>query len=230
MNEDEIRSRLLAMVKDLAPPTDLAGQVLRSSRRRRVSIGALVPLCLVAAVWGTGAVLADSSRNVPPSPDGGVTSEGLQRHRCPTGWMRHENGRGDLSICTPPNWTFQNEAAAGLVSPAVEFAVGSWRFKPGGGCAPTKALRHVPPDGAFFYGFEYQSNNARTSTNFPRRPSHFKLGELGGPFECLGVRTYLILFRQNDRYFQVHVKLGHSADSKVRRLVLRSLDSIELMQ
>jgi hypothetical protein len=74
--------------------------------------------------------------------------------------------------------------------------------------------------------FEYVDRRQRDPKDFRRRPEHFELGALQGPFECIGRKTYLILFRQQRRFFQIHVVLGSKAPGSLRRQILASLDSL----
>jgi len=78
----------------------------------------------------------------------------------------------------------------------------------------------------FLWLFEYVDPAQRDPKDFRRRPEHFELGKLLGPFECIGRKTYLILFREHKRFFQVHIVLGSKAPSALRERLLISLDTL----
>jgi hypothetical protein len=74
--------------------------------------------------------------------------------------------------------------------------------------------------------YEYAPGHVRRA-DFPAQPRRFHLGRLGGPFECLGVRAYRIVFRSHGRCFQVHVILGRRA-GRLRQEVIAALSSIRV--
>jgi hypothetical protein len=74
--------------------------------------------------------------------------------------------------------------------------------------------------------YEYAPGHFRKA-DFLRQPRRFRLGRLGGPYECLGVRAYNILFRSHQRYFQVHVILGKHAN-RLRGAVIATLSSLRV--
>ena len=138
-------------------------------------------------------------------------------------WIVHHDRRDGLRISTPPEWTFRLRPVPNLVEPTVPFAVGSWELPPGGDCAPTRAIHALPPHGVLLWLYEYHT--APRVRDFPARPAEFHLGRLGGPFECLGVRAYLIRFRDAGRYFQVHV-VARRAGPGLRARTERVLSSL----
>ncbi len=113
-----------------------------------------------------------------------------------------------------------------IVSPEPVLLAGSWPFPAGGDCAPTAALDSMPRDGAFFWILEYPSTN--DTQEFAPLPEHFSLGDLKGPFECVGQRTYLLLFRDASRLFQAHIVIGPDASNAIRSDVLEVLDSLQV--
>lgn len=132
-----------------------------------------------------------------------------------------------ISIAVPKGWTLRRDPVPALVEPSLRFAVGSWRLPSGGnGCAPTRAIRALPPSAALFWLYEY-GPGARRQSDFPPQPARFRLGRLGGPFECLGVRAYQIMFRSHGRDFQVHVVLGGRA-GRLRNTVIAALSSLRV--
>lgn len=132
-----------------------------------------------------------------------------------------------ISINVPRGWTLRRHPVPALLEPSLPFAVGSWRLPSGGnGCAPTKAIGAQPATAALFWLYEYPPAGQQSS-DFPPQPARFHLGRLGGPFECLGVRTYRILFRSHGRDFQVHVILGRRA-GRLRHAVIAALSSLRV--
>ena len=151
------------------------------------------------------------------------------------GGSRHAARRGAgqretvdaISIKLPAGWTLRRDPVPALVEPSLPFAVGSWPLPRGGNrCAPTRAIRARPKSAALLWLYEYRQGERRRS-DFPPRPGRFRLGRLGGPFECLGVRAYLILFRSHGRDFQVHVIMS-TRDTRLRRTVISVLSSLRV--
>ena len=85
-----------------------------------------------------------------------------------------------------------------------------------------------PPNGVFLFGWEYDRPALAgvQRSDFPPRPDHF---ELKGPtgFECLGP-SYVVVFREAGRLFQIHVVLGPQAGEDARATALNVLDSLEV--
>lgn len=162
------------------------------------------------AAWGTLTVATPSPPNPPSSSPA-------------PGWVRHTDDAG-VSIDTPSAWKFNEDPVPLLVSPPMLFAVGTDPVPTGGHCAPTAALEALPTDGALFAVMEYRG--VEQAYTFPPRPEAFDLGPLGGPFECWGVKTHLILFEDGGRYFQAHVIFGPDAPASLHDEVRQSLDSL----
>jgi hypothetical protein len=148
----------------------------------------------------------------------------------PPGSRRHHGAPNQqtvdgISIRVPRGWTLRRDPVPALLEPSLPFAVGSWPLPSGGnGCAPTRAISGQPPTAALFWLYEYPPTGQQNS-DFPPQPARFHLGRPGGPFECLGVRAYLIRFRSHGRDFQVHVILGRRA-GRLRRAVIDALSSL----
>jgi hypothetical protein len=143
-----------------------------------------------------------------------------------TTWTVHRDRRDALSIATPPGWTFTLRPVPHLVEPSVPFAVGSGSVPRGGNCAPTRAIGAVARSGVLIWVYEY--HEGAKQRDFPARPRHLRLGELGGPYECLGVRAYRILFRIGHRLFQAHVVL-HGTSVGLRSEAARALASMAVL-
>ncbi len=167
----------------------------------------------------------------------GTTSAGLGNHPPaatpappPPGWVRHtghswSTSHGPpvgVSIATPPAWHFNSDPAPALLSPAMLFAAGTGPVPTGGSCAPTAALKVLPANGALFVLYEY------AQAGFPPRPKHLHLGVLRGPYECWGVKGYLITFEDGRRYFQAQVVFGPHAPASLRDEVSRSLNTLQV--
>ncbi|MFN2593642.1 MAG: hypothetical protein ABR579_01990 [Actinomycetota bacterium] len=218
-------------------PRPMPSETIKRTHVRRVATMVSLFLALGVAIAGASlgikAIVGDAGGPVS-HPIGGPYSSPSAAPSCeswmdcpvpPPTWIVHADTRDGLAIVAPRSWTYRDTGISGPIDPAPEIAIGTWDFPTGGRCAPTKALTSVPLGGAFFYLFEQEAGSPR---DFPRRPAHFHLGLEKGPFECLGVRTYLIQFRERSRYFTVHIVVGRIADTDIelKRNVLRSLDSL----
>ena len=102
------------------------------------------------------------------------------------------------------------------------FAAGTGPVPTGGSCGPTAALKVLHANGALFVLYEYNQ------AGFPPRPKHLHLGSLGGPYECWGVKGYVITFADGGRYFQVQVVFGPHAPASLRDQVNRSLNTLHV--
>jgi hypothetical protein len=129
---------------------------------------------------------------------------------------------GGVSIDTPPAWHFNSNPAPALLSPTMLFAVGTGPVPTGGSCAPTAALKTLPANGALFVLYEY------AHAGFARRPEHLRLGALGGPYECWGVKGYVLTFEDGGRYFQAQAVFGPYAPASLRAQVTRSLNTLHV--
>jgi hypothetical protein len=147
------------------------------------------------------------------------------------GWVEHRDLQDEVSIQTPQDWFLNEDPVPALLEPRVIFAASTARILQGGECAPDNATRDLPSDGALFWVVEYTNvgtgtgGGQRAPYEFPPRSGPVQLGPVEGPFECIGVQTHLVLFRDNGRYFQVHVMFGPDAPDSLRADVRHSLDS-----
>jgi hypothetical protein len=144
------------------------------------------------------------------------------------GW--HTFSANGLSVRYPPGWFATRQPLTPVTSPPQVLAVASYLLprndRGADGCEPKEALDRMPPTGAFIFGWEYGSVSGRTLRQFPPRPKHFKLTRFAH-FECLGP-SYVLLFRQVGRFFQIHVAFGRRASRTTRATVLRILDSLSV--
>jgi hypothetical protein len=129
-----------------------------------------------------------------------------------------------LSVRLPPEW----HATATTLTPVgyPQLAIASYPLPRGDrgsdGCEPKAALDRLPAKGVFIFAWEF--SGTQRNRDFPRQPRHFRLRHYARN-ECLGP-SYLLRFRAAGRYFQVHVVLGKRASRKMRRLALRTLDTL----
>jgi hypothetical protein len=140
-------------------------------------------------------------------------------------WLTfHAHG---VAVRYPHGWDATARPLTPVTAPAEVLAVGSFRLPrgPGGadGCEPKEALDRLPPGGAFVYAIEYGFGSRR---DFPPRPRRFRLTGFAR-YECLGP-SYTIRFRDEGRFFQVHVAFGRRAGAAVRATALRVLDSFRV--
>jgi hypothetical protein len=197
-------------------------------RQRMVSLASVGAVAIIVGsllVWGPSLHLSigDPSGGGVGNVNTGPSGRG-PGPSTPPGWVTHHS-KG-VSIATPKHWIFQRQNPANLLRPTIDFSLGTWRFSSGGSCAPTKALKAVPPKGMFLYMFEYPAAGRRGP--FPPRSARFKLGPTKGPFECLGVKAHVILFRFDHRFFQIYIKLGPQARRSLRREVVESLNTMKI--
>ncbi len=208
--ETELREAMRATVAGARPPRNLMELLRRRRRRhraRQLAISAAAGAVIVAAVPTSLALLSSGGR-----PAGGAGSATISapasakqtapaRHpgqpRPPRGWARHRDGAGDY-IDTPAGWHVTSRAA--LVEPVVRWVIGTGPVRSGGGCAPTVALRQMPADGALLQLIEYGGSGGQ-AYDFPPRDGRLGLGPLGGPMECWGIKTHLLLFQDGGRSY-----------------------------
>jgi hypothetical protein len=231
--ETELREAMIATVADARPPRDLMERVRQRRRRGRARrltataacgavIVAAVPLSLALlrpgghqhpAVGATTSAPASSSQT-PPTPRDGRPP--------PRGWVRHRDDAGDY-IDTPAAWHVSTVST--LLEPVVRWVIGTGPV-PGSGCAPRAALRRLSADGMLFQVIEY--SGVTEPYSFPQRHGRLALGPIGGPFECWGVKTHLVVFQDGGRYFQVQTVFGARAPASLRAQVTRSLNTLHI--
>jgi hypothetical protein len=161
----------------------------------------------------------------------------------PTGWVQHtarswpqaspQGPPGAVSIDAPAAWHFNSNPTPRLISPTTLFAVGTGRVPAGGSCAPTAALSALRANGALLVLTEYSQDDytyshAASQPGFPPRRGRLRLGRLSGPYECWGVKGYLIRFEDGGRYFQAQVEFGPHASAALRAKVERSLNTLHV--
>jgi hypothetical protein len=228
MNDEHgLGTKLGEGLKRLPLPGDDMVDVARRARRlrvRRIAVAGAVALVAAAGITLPLLLLL---------PLGGTNADHPRPASSASAWMEHDDARDQVSIQTPPDWFFNDDPVPALLDPRVLFAASTAPIQSGGECAPDNATGNLPADGALLWVVEYTSVGTgtegpqRAPYEFPPRDGSFQLGPLQGPFECIGVRTHLVLFRDGGRYFQVHVMLGPDASSALEADVLRSLDSFQ---
>ncbi len=134
-----------------------------------------------------------------------------------SGWKTHLNPLNGMSIDVPETWVVRNDLVPSLLEPKIVIAAGNYaRLYQGGDCGPDNALADLPPDGVLLWVLRYDRPNGRAPYEFRPRGESVDLGPLLGPFECIGRRTYLVLFRDGGGFFQAHVVLGPDAPDALR--------------
>jgi hypothetical protein len=232
--EDELRARFQQAAEALRVPKREPGEGFRRSERLRARkrVAEVLSVGVVLAVLGASIWLLlplgknhDSVRlgAASDSPAASVSPSAVSPTH-PT-WLVHSVGQG-LTIETPPEWSVAGAGGMNVLSPQPVLMAGTWPFPAGGDCAPTEALDSMPRDGAFLWILEYP--RLSDTQEFEPRPEKFSLGDLKGPFECVGQKTYLLLFHEDSRFFQVHIVIGPVASDSVRSDVLEVLDSFQV--
>ena len=137
-----------------------------------------------------------------------------------------------VSVRYPPGWDATSHPLTPVTDPPQVLAVASFplpRDNSGAdGCQPKEALDHLPPTGAFIYGWEYANPKlpGLRLRDFPPRPKRFTLTGFAH-YECSGL-GYMARFREAGRLFQIHVDFGRRASPATRRTALRVLDSFQV--
>ncbi|MGN6791182.1 MAG: hypothetical protein ACTHJW_02200 [Streptosporangiaceae bacterium] len=237
--ETELRDAMAAAVAGARPRADMMALV-RSGHRQRKLRAAAASAAAVAVVLAAAAAVAavrgghdrPAGSGTPSAPATAPASSppaGVPPPAPPPGWVRHRDDAGDF-IDTPRGWHVSGLPA--LVAPAVRWVIGTGPVPNGGSCAPTAALGKLPAGGALFAVMEYVSVAGQAPTDepytFPPRARRLGLGPLGGPMECWGVRTNLLVFEDGGRYFQVQTVFGPSAPASLRAQVTRSLNTLRI--
>jgi len=188
----------------------------RSAARARGARGVLAAALAAVAVVASGCGERDQPRASAPA---GASAP-------PT-----RAGAG-VSVAMPRGWHLVRPPITSVVFPADRLLLTSYPTKGGGNCAPDRAVRDLPPDGALVSLFEYRPQRGDPWQNlrrrdFPPRPAHFALRARDrSTFECWRVPSHLIRFRAADRPFQMHVALGAKAGAARRAELRRVLDSL----
>jgi hypothetical protein len=230
---ERLRARL-ALVE--APPPDLdrvVAQARRLRARRLAAALAVAAVVLAAGILVPLTVLApggtDQQRPATPAPATGPRPATTRPAALPAprpGWVWHRDRADRLAIQTPAAWHLSPGTGVGLVQPMALFIVGTGRLPAGGDCAPTRAIKALPPDGALFWVIEYAGAGQDFNPyEFPPRPDRLDLGPAVGR-ECIGEPSHQLLFRQADRFLQVEVLFGPAAPRSLRAAVVASLESL----
>jgi hypothetical protein len=187
-----------------------------------LAAGILVPLTVLAP-GGT-----DQQRPATP-PATGPRPATTRPAALPTprpGWVWHRDRADRLAIQTPAAWHLSPGTGVGLVQPMPLFIVGTGQLPAGGDCAPTRAIKALPPDGMLFWVIEYaRAGQDFNPYEFPPRLDRLDLGPAASK-ECIGEPSHQLLFRQADRFLQVEVLFGPAAPRSLRAAVVASLESL----
>lgn len=225
--ERALRDSFTSHLERVSPPV-LAEGTRRRIRRRRVVTAVTASALVVALAFSTAVLvprLSHSAGKVAArnSSNRGSHNSGSQPSGAtptptgyPLGWVVHTSG--GISIATPSKWTFRGGNPTNLVSPTISFAIGTWDFPAGGGCAPTKALQSLPSKGMFMYIVELNE------PDIPPRPDTLQLGPVQG-HECAGdIRR--VEFDDGGRDIQVNAAFGPDAPSALRDQADEAINSI----
>jgi hypothetical protein len=229
MTDDQlVRRRLHAALEHIQAPEPQMEHVFRRAQRRRVrGLAAAVSLtALVLVGLGVSLVLLSPLRSAGPGRPPAASAPPAQRMVLPParpGWTWHVDQANEVAVQAPEEWTYTT-AVSGPAEPAALFAIGTGPIPAGGDCAPTAAIRALPETGMLLWVLEY--TNPENPYEFPPRPTSLDLGPLGGPFECIGERTHVLLFRQAGRFFQVHIIFGSAAPASLRADAAAALSSL----
>jgi hypothetical protein len=183
-------------------------------------IGVALPLALLFPLGGS----AKRQQGDSPSPSVVSPSPSPSAPAPLTQGTAQLDGEDGIFVLTPPSWFFA-ALPSGPAEPKVLFAIADFPVKPGGECAPTRALEDLPVDGALAWALEYHDTQGN---DFPPRPERFSLDQFSlANYECsAGHATYMFRFQDAGRYFQVHVAFGDEARDEVRDEILASLSTL----
>jgi hypothetical protein len=229
MTDDQlVGRRLRAALERIQAPEPQLEHVFRRAKRRRVRglVAAVTLAGLVLAGLGVPLVLLSPLRSAGPWRPPAASAPPTQRMLLPptrAGWTWHVDQANGVAVQAPEGWTYTS-AVSGPAEPAALFAIGTGPIPAGGDCAPTAAIRALPGNGMLLWVLEY--TNPEHPYEFSPRPTSLDLGPLLGPFECIGERTHIVLFRQAGRFFQVHVIFGPAAPASLRADAAAALSSL----
>ncbi len=137
-----------------------------------------------------------------------------------------------ITLRYPPSWYATTTPLTHVTDPEQIVAIASYPLPKSNrgddGCQPKEALDHLPATGAFIFGWEDPADSGfgpPRASDFPVRPAHFKLIHYA-QYECSGP-GYMLAFRDNGRFFHLHVALGRRATEATRHQVLSILDSFQ---
>jgi hypothetical protein len=228
---ERLRAKL-ALVE--APPPDLdrvVAQARRLRARRLAAALAVAAVVLAASIIVPLTVLApggtDQQRPATPAPGPQPATTRPAALPAPRpGWVWHRDAADRLAIQTPAAWHLSPDTGVNAMQPMALFVVGTGRLPAGGDCAPTRAIKALPRDGALFWVIEYAGAGLDFNPyEFPPRPDRLDLGPAVGR-ECIGEPSHQLLFRQAGRFFQVEVLFGPTARRSLRAAVVASLESL----
>jgi hypothetical protein len=135
-----------------------------------------------------------------------------------------------ISVAYPHGWYATARPLTAVDYPPQRLAIASYPLRqnrPDNDCAPATALAEMPASGALIFVIEYAQPSPFGPVrmrDFPSRPKRFRLGGFAR-YECFGP-SYMLLFREAGRFFQLHAVFGPRAGSVLRATVLRILDSL----
>ena len=220
-----MRSDLTQRLHDVAPtplaPLNFDAVLVRSARlgrRRAITASALAVTILALGSWAVSAFEAPA---VPPRDVEPVASPSSNTYRSEEDRFR---------VLVPKGWFISDEPLTDIAEPRDIATLATFPLRPGGACAPNRAIKEMGRDDALIFVMEYSGPRGGPWPQRPRRIEPSKRPPVA--YECWLRSTNLIRFRDAGRYLQIHVALGvvehqarDTAPEKVRRQAYRILNS-----
>ena len=220
-----MQSELSQRLHDMAPmpsaPLNFDAVLMRSARlgRRRAITGAALVVAILAL--GSWAVSAFEAPVVEPRKVEPIASPSSNTYRSEEDRFR---------VMVPKGWFISDEPLTDIAEPRDVATLATFPLRPGGACAPNRAIKDMERDDALIFVMEYSRPRGGPWPQRPRRIEPSKRPPVA--YECWLRSTTLIRFRDAGRYFQIHVALGivehqarDTASEKVRRQAYRILNS-----
>lgn len=150
------------------------------------------------------------------------------------GWLTYVDKIDRLTIAIPAAWTARPDPIGRLAYPDPLLAVGSWPFPkdPEGSCAPERALRAMPADGALLWLLESRPTADTALFDpqlFPPRPQSFELKTVDKTTaSCTDKPGYVVRFQEAGRYLSVEIVFAAEAPASYQKVVEQILNSLRL--
>jgi hypothetical protein len=239
--ENELRDAMHAAVDDARCPQDSLDLLRQHQARHKARTAVAAALAVTAVLTATAIAVALSgggrsakptasahvSRGPSTSPPPATARPTPSGSPPPSGWVRHPDRSGDY-IDTPAAWHVNGGLAKQTTPVEYNWMIGTGPV-PFGICSPT-TFQHLPVHDAVLAVIEYAGTEQAATEPylFPPRGKSLDLGPLGGPYECVGAKTRLVLFQDGGRFFQVQTIFGRQASVALRAQVLRSLNTLHI--
>lgn len=134
-----------------------------------------------------------------------------------------------LSARLPVGWSRTPSPVTDLGAPVDRLLLTSFPARPGGSCAPTKAARAMPPDGALIFLIEFVTRRGEPTIRLAGVPRGARL-RLTRPslLECWGIPASTTIFQDSGRAFQLFVAFGRRASAARHQEVRRIVDGLRV--